>query len=67
MALAAPALGAAIFVSFILLFARVDVAAACPGCQAVNCMVLTPGLLGSVLWYRPGLCQCRFRTAVQRL
>jgi hypothetical protein len=25
--------------------------------------VRPPGLLGSFLWYRPGLCQCRFRMA----
>jgi hypothetical protein len=24
-----------------------------------------PGLLGSFLWYRPGLCQCRFRIAIR--
>ena len=26
----------------------------------------TPGLLGSFLWYRPGLCQCRFRKGLCR-
>jgi hypothetical protein len=26
--------------------------------------VREPGLLGGFLWYRPGLCQCRFRMAI---
>jgi len=38
MAVAAPALGAVLFVSVVLLFSRVDVAAACPGCHVVNCV-----------------------------
>ena len=24
-----------------------------------------PALLGSFVWYRPGLCQCRFRNAIE--